>query len=303
MKASEAARHAHSVLGPTAEVWTLQARASVGLGRQQDADYEIRQAIDVAGSDGGLLIEIGELYREIGQPNAAQSIFQRAVKSNEAAVRNQANRGIAELHLDAGRFHDATLVFERLAKDTDSPEDRNRLAGVLVARAEETPRVQRGSRYVVTSEHEIRRMRDLLNRAQELSANNKLIAQIEKIERYLLACEKPTRTARTMGAYTAIMAGWLVPAILLSFIVAQASLVMGLIILCSGLGAGTTHVLTEFNAGARPQWSVNERQNASATPRGNVPLLEGPTRWMPRREVTASSRQRAWPQPASRSGY
>ena len=76
----------------------------------------------------------------------------------------------------------------------------------------------------------------------------------------------------------------------------------GILLLAAGLGAGTVHVLSEFNAGARPQWSINERQNSAASPRGNVPLLEGPPRWMPRREVTAP-RRRSWPQPANRGGY
>jgi tetratricopeptide (TPR) repeat protein len=276
-RASEAARKAHSVLGPTAEVWLLQARANVGLGRNQDADYEIRQALDVAGDGIALLEEIAELYQEMGQGSRAQSIFQRI--RNLPGGRDVADRGIAAIHIATGRLDDAIRLYEGIVRRTGLDEDREQLATTLMAKAERTPRIQRGNRYVVTNPGEIQRMRGLITRALELSTDPELQQAAERIRHYLTTCEQPGTPERGVWGYAAIMSSWLLPTLLLALVLAGSSLGVSIFVLLAGLSAGTVHTLAEYGAAGQPLWQVNDAQIRRSAPRSAGPLLEGPPRW------------------------
>lgn len=282
LAASEAARHAHSALGPTAEVWILQARANAGLGRKQDADYEIRQALDLISGNMDHLVEIAELYLEMEQPSSAHSIYQRVRKLPGGA--DTADRGIARIYRATGRLYDAIRLYESLCRRTSSQEDREELAAALLTKAEQIPRIQRGTRYVVTSPDEIRRMRELANRAAELSESPELTVAAGRITKYLLSCEQPATPYRSGWQYAGIMAAWIIPTLLIAAIVAQGNLPISIILLFAGLVVGSTHVLAEYSSAGQPHWQINELQHRRAAPRASAPLLEGPPLWTPRQK-------------------
>lgn len=192
LSASYAAREARQNYGESAEVWSLQARASTGLGRDEDALFEARQAVNLSPDDPDLRFDLALVHERLGQWGDAYGCYealQRMDPTDEYTTIGMASCLIAMDQPDR-----AVPILEPLAESGREREMAGRyLAMALIRMAELMPRLSDGDTYVVTGQHEINQMRSLVERARQVSADRDIQAEVTRLTEYLSWCQSKHR--------------------------------------------------------------------------------------------------------------
>lgn len=217
--ASYAAREATHTAGNSPEAWIIRARANAGLGQLQDAIYEARQATTIAPNNPDFLFQTALIQEQMEQ-------WSDALTSYQAAARLAPNEYIYQIaiggvYLQHGLADKALEVLEPVyAAHRDVALVAFYLAGALLDKAEQTPRVQHSDSYAATSEAEIATMRQLVDRATSLPSDDFDIAnRARDILEYLDRMEEMTWQVPGLFGFSSLRAvGIPAAAVVLAFI-------------------------------------------------------------------------------------
>lgn len=256
--AAYAAREATHSTGDSAEAWILRSRANAGLGKLDDALYEVRQAITIEPHNPDFHFHAGLVHEELSQWEGALSSYRTAARlAPDEFIYPLA---VGSVLLQNGLIDEALLTIEPVHAAYPTVRVVNfYLAQALLDKAESVPAMQGDGAYQVSSPGEITTMRALVGRAASLGlSDDDVDYRVRHIADYLDRMEKRT---------------WAVPRFPFGYSTFKAvaiPLVLGVVafMLFNSGAAGAGFVLLLFAVAAGgttyglcwvPGWKVNRR--------------------------------------------
>jgi tetratricopeptide (TPR) repeat protein len=209
--AAYCAREARQELGESAELWSIQARASVGLGRLDDAVFEARQAVLMDPGNVDYHFDLGNTFDERGEWANALACYAQAERLNPQDP--AARLAMAGTHLQAGEPMAAVQILEHLFAARPDRLVGDTLAMALVDMAEAVPAVRTADGYTVTSPAEVGRMRELSFRARQVVSDPDIMSTLDYMAGYLAWCEARHFLRRgwmRIGFLIKVVIGWFV---------------------------------------------------------------------------------------------
>lgn len=188
--AAYAAREATQVEGNSAQAWNLRARANAGLGKLNDAAYEARQAAELETTNAQYQFDLGSVFEQLQcWPDALVS-YAAASQLEPDVFLYQLS--IAGVYLQNNAPEQAMPILEQVHEDhPDEAMVNYYLANALGDLAEQLPKVNNGSQYLITSPQEIEQMEALMRRAMSLQHGDRdLSANLQKIVDYIESCKQ-----------------------------------------------------------------------------------------------------------------
>jgi len=231
--AAYAARQARHQSGETAQVWSVLARAHAGMERFEDAVVEAQRAVRLAPQEAEPHLTLAGILVDLGNWDAALQCYKAAAAMANGS--DAARIGTASVLLLTGEMHRARRILEDVyARGADEPGRPNPagdyLALALTEVAEQVPVVRDNDTYFITSEAEIARMRELLDRAASVTRDPDVHAGVARVRRYVEACARhefvasrlphwcPHWVCATVAVllligivWLAVILGWLIP--------------------------------------------------------------------------------------------
>jgi len=199
--AAYAAREATHLDGNNARCWWVRSRANAGLKLWQDALYEAKQAVHLDENNAEFHFNLGCVHEEMGMWNDAITEFRRAGTCDPSNPMYEL--AVGGIFLQNNRPSEAVGIIEAVYKKHPKDETANYYLGMaLIELAESLPRKRTDDGYAVTSEEEIRQMRELAMRAKNLTivddeikeAADHILVYLDKME------QKAWRAPRAMLA-------------------------------------------------------------------------------------------------------
>lgn len=190
--AAYAAREATREEAANGRAWWVRSRANAGLKLWQDALYEARQAVQLDDSSADYHFNLGLVNEQMAQYGDAITEFRRAGTCDPSNPMYEL--AVGGIYLSNDRPIEALPIIE--AVYTKYPQDMNAnyyLGMALCEAAESIPKKRNRNAYMVTSEDEIRRMRELATRATSLNlVDDEVRKNSTGILDYLAEMEKKT---------------------------------------------------------------------------------------------------------------
>jgi tetratricopeptide (TPR) repeat protein len=204
--AAYAAREATHVEGQKAKTWWIRSRANAGLGLWQDALYEARQATMLEDSNAEYHFNLGLIHEQMNAYGDAVTEYRRAGTCDPSNPMYEL--AVGGVFASNGKPEEARRVIEAVYKK--HPRDANAnyyLGSVLIQLAEEVPASKTGDGYIVKSDEEIKKMRDLCERAKGLNiVDDETRTSADHILRYLNQME--VKSFRPPWSLVGLAAGW-----------------------------------------------------------------------------------------------
>ncbi len=187
LSAAYAARQARESGTPTAEVWSILARANAGLDNLDDAVYEARQAAALDSGNPQVHLDLAAIHEERGEWREAFGAYEAADRLTPGDDTPQF--GMAMSLASAGAFDEAIGRLEHLLAHGEDRALAGLLLGqVLVVAAELVPQVRDEEGYVITSLDEAAVMGRLAARARQVTDDPEVLEAVFGIERYIAWC-------------------------------------------------------------------------------------------------------------------
>lgn len=174
--AAYAAREATQQDGGNAGAWAVRARASLMLGRQDDAVFELQEALRIQPNEPEYHFDLGTVYESDGQWSPAIRCYQAAAKLAPHVVMYRL--AIASAHLQNDRPAQAVPILEQAyADDPRSEVVQYYLAVGLHELAVDAMVQMRDGTFHIISEQAANRVLELARRAQALEFNDAELRQ------------------------------------------------------------------------------------------------------------------------------
>jgi tetratricopeptide (TPR) repeat protein len=247
--AVRAAEEGQTAPGRSAEAWNIAARANSGLGRLDEAVFAAQRALQLDPNNPDHHYTLAAIFEQLGDWTNALRCYETLVRLDPGSDLPQIRT--AMVSQASGNHTRAMAILERLyASGRDQELAGDYLAMALTDAAEKVPRVRDSDGYAITSPDEIRRMRDLLARAEQVTADPDLLAEIADTRSYVSLCAGREVIWRRMFGRWGV--GYLVLALLLLFLASRVPDLRPLTVLVV-VGGGVGLVLY-----ARvPRWRLN----------------------------------------------
>jgi len=183
--AAYAAREATHVEGQNAKTWWIRSRANAGLGLWQDALYEATQATERDDGNGEYHFHLGSIHEQMNAYAEAITEYRRAGTCDPSNPMYEL--AVGGVFASSGKPEQALPVIEAVYKEhPQDPAANYYLGSVLIQLAEAVPASKTRDGYIVKSDQEIRKMRDLCRRAKGLTiVDSETRAAADHILRYL----------------------------------------------------------------------------------------------------------------------
>jgi curved DNA-binding protein CbpA len=188
-RAAEAARQARNQPNPPVEVWGLLARASAGLGKLDDALYEAREAVSLAGESAQAHIDLAHVYEQRGEWRQAFDEYETASRLDPRAEAPEA--GMARSLASSG---DPTVAVDHLerryarALPSQRESAGRTLARALVSAADQAARGTGGG-YRISSRDQVGKVGRLLERTRQVTTDPGILHSVGELERLLVRSE------------------------------------------------------------------------------------------------------------------
>ncbi|WP_017583935.1 J domain-containing protein [Nocardiopsis valliformis] len=198
----------------------------------------------------------GFLTEALGETERGLALMENAAQHDTTP---QAGCLLAEQQREAGKRSKALSTMRDLhERFPDDPDVRDELARALVSASDGIPRVRSQSMYLITGDHEIERMRTLINEARDLRPRDRELKEhIGRVVALLAQAEEPVFTFRLFeSSGISTFTWWSAPGgVLLGLLLLSFGNPLGLVFLILG---GLAIALVAMNC-RPPQWELNAR--------------------------------------------
>jgi tetratricopeptide (TPR) repeat protein len=184
--AVHAARQARSAPNATAETWGVLARANAGLGNLDDALYEAKQAVAMAGDNAQTRLDLAHVHEERGEWRAAFEQYELASRLDPRAEAPEA--GMTRALASSGNPTEGVDRLERRYARALPAErvDAGRLLGrALVTAAEQVAR-RPGGGYRISRPEQVGEIGRLLDRARQVTSDPGVVRSVAELEAFVV---------------------------------------------------------------------------------------------------------------------
>jgi tetratricopeptide (TPR) repeat protein len=188
-RAAEAARQARNQPNPPVEVWGLLARASAGLGNLDDALYEAREAVSLAGDNAQAHLDLAHVYEQRGEWRQAFDEYETASRLDPQAEAPEA--GMTRALASSG---DPTAAVDHLERRyaralPSQREAAGRTLGRALVSAADRAARGAGGGYRVSSREQVGKIGRLLERTRQVTTDPGILHAVGELERLLVRSE------------------------------------------------------------------------------------------------------------------
>lgn len=188
--AAYAAREATQVEGTNAKTWWIRSRANAGLQIWHDALYEAKQAVQLEDDNGEYHFNLGLVHEQMGTYDEAINEYRRGGTCDPSNPIYEL--AVGGVYASTGHPDQALPVIEAVySKHPDDATANYYLGSVLIDLAERVPKHKNKDSYVVSSQEEINKMRELAERAKRLNVvDDEVRGNADSILQYLAKMEE-----------------------------------------------------------------------------------------------------------------